>query len=119
MDASKYFYNCPKQVMFLDPDTPGDDANWLTGIAYKDEIICSCCGGVFAIKDVLEMAEGTNVTDPIHGFDSWADLTGDIQSGELALGLMWSQGKIVEMNENISEEHQNSDFQVDGFTFED
>ena len=48
------FYERPKQVVFADPENPGD---WLAGIAFHDSIICSCCGGVFEIEDVIEQAK--------------------------------------------------------------
>ena len=43
----KYFEN-PKQVRFMDYD-----GTTHTGIAYKNEIICVCCGGVYEIEDLL------------------------------------------------------------------
>ena len=49
-DYSK-FENEPMQVMFYD----GED--YSVGIAYGDKIICSCCGGLFGIEDVVEMAQ--------------------------------------------------------------
>ena len=58
------FYVEPTMVKFLDPNYFEDDVNyenseseneyWLSGIAYKDEIICGCCGGVFNIEELIE-----------------------------------------------------------------
>ena len=66
----------PTQVQFYDHD--GD--HWLAGIAYKDEIICGCCGGIFTIEEVYEFAP-SDVDEPIIPYKSWVDLeetiTGD------------------------------------------
>ena len=47
--------------------------NWLRGIAYKDEIICGCCGSVFEISEVCELSEGY-VNQAIYEYDCWIDL---------------------------------------------
>lgn len=39
------FFETPTQVKFWDPD----GGHYTAGIAYKDEIICGCRGGVFEI----------------------------------------------------------------------
>ena len=53
----KTYYYEPTMVKFEDPDSDG----WLYGIAYKEEIICACCGGIFEIVDLnsdgLEIVE--------------------------------------------------------------
>ena len=38
----KKYYNKPTQVKFYDVDND----LWVGGIAYHDEIICGCCGGI-------------------------------------------------------------------------
>lgn len=48
----KTFYDTPKQVLFW--DMGGD--RYVGGIAYRDEIICGCCGAVFEIKEIYEEA---------------------------------------------------------------
>ena len=59
--------------MFADPDNEGE---WLVGIAYKDEIICACCGGVFEVADVLEaVPEGEQA---IYPYEDWADISTEI-----------------------------------------
>ena len=78
------FYEKPKQVMFADPENPGD---WLVGIAFHDSIICSCCGGVFEIEDVIQMAKEDAVVNPIYEYEDWSDLTDDIYGGVLPEGL--------------------------------
>ena len=67
-----YFYE-PTQVMFADPDNEGE---WLAGIAYKDEIICACCGGVFEIADVLEAVPEDE--QAIFPYEDWADISTEI-----------------------------------------
>ena len=57
----KTYFDRPTQVVFADPDNPGD---WLNGIAYHDEIICGCCGGSQEIAEIYAFApEG--VENPI------------------------------------------------------
>ena len=67
------YFDEPTQVVFADPDNEG---KWLVGIAYKDEIICACCGGVFEIAEVLEaVPEGGQTICP---YDDWSDISTDI-----------------------------------------
>lgn len=40
------FFESPTQVKFWD----ADGGHYTAGIAYKNEIICGCCGGVFEIE---------------------------------------------------------------------
>lgn len=66
------YFNTPTQVAFWDVD--GD--HYIGGIAYGDEIICGCCGGVVSIEEVCEFApEGV---EPIVVYDVWRDVSGDI-----------------------------------------
>lgn len=44
----KLYFKNPKQVKFMDYDGTIN-----IGIAYKNEIICTCCGGVYEIEDLL------------------------------------------------------------------
>ena len=81
------FYEKPKQVIFADPENPGD---WLAGIAFHDCIICSCCGGVFEIEDVVKQAKEDGVVNPIYEYEDWSDLTDDIFGGVLPEGLEYT-----------------------------
>lgn len=70
----KKFFEVPTQVMFWDVD--GD--YYVGGIAYHDEIICGCCGGIVSIEEVYEFAP-TGVKEPIYVFDKcWVDLSQEI-----------------------------------------
>lgn len=40
-------FDMPTQVKFIDPE---DEICY--GIAYKNEIICACCGGIFRTDEV-------------------------------------------------------------------
>lgn len=44
----KMYFDEPTQVIWYD-----EEGNRQFGIAYKDEIICACCGGVYKIEDIL------------------------------------------------------------------
>lgn len=44
-----------------------------TGIAYKNEIICACCGGVYEIEDLL-----LRRPQEIKEWEFWVDFTHEI-----------------------------------------
>ena len=100
------FYEKPKQVIFADPENPGD---WLAGIAFHDCIICSCCGGVFEIEDVVKQAKEDGVVNPIYEYEYWSDLTDDIFGGVLPEGLEYTDTEegqmIVESATTEYEQH--------------
>lgn len=57
MTNIKDYYDVPTMVTFLDynyEDVPIEEIPVLAGIAYKDEIICGCCGGIIEIKELKE-----------------------------------------------------------------
>ena len=78
------FYERPVQVVFADPENPGD---WLNGIAFRDVIICSCCGGIFEIDEVINVAKEDGVINPIYPYADWNDLTDSVVGGMLPEGL--------------------------------
>ena len=80
----KYF-EMPTQVVFADINEPGC---WNAGIAYKDEIICACCGGVFSIEEIYEYAEAKI---PIYPYNSWVNISAEIVGEELPDGLTISE----------------------------
>lgn len=65
------YFKIPTQVKFW-------DGRYIGGIAYRDEIICGCCGGIFRISDVYEVAPNTLEEDPIVINDSWVDISNEI-----------------------------------------
>ena len=87
------YFNRPKQVMFADPDNAGE---WLAGIAYKDEIICACCGSIFNIDDVVEQATIEGIKQAIYPYEKWVDLVYEVTGGEMPTGLIEQDGKIIE-----------------------
>ena len=55
----KMYFEVPTQVIWIDADNVR-----YAGIAYRDEIICACCGGIESIEEIYEFApEG--VENPI------------------------------------------------------
>lgn len=71
----KKFFEAPTQVAFWDVD--GD--HYVGGIAYHDEIICGCCGGVVSIDEIYEFTPA-EVKEPIHVFDEcWVDVSSEIK----------------------------------------
>ena len=86
------YFEKPTQIVFEDPDNPGE---WLIGIAYRDEAICACCGGVFNLDEIENNKTGEK---GIHSYIYWEDLSDAIYGGELPEGLgMTDDFKIVEV----------------------
>lgn len=73
------YFEVPTQVKFWDYN--GD--HYTGGIAYRDEIICGCCGGIFDISEIYEFAPDTLDSDPIVAFDDWVDINYDIAGGDV------------------------------------
>lgn len=95
----KTFYDAPTQVYFVD-----EDGVWRGGIAYRDEIICGCCGGIYEIDEVIEFAP-EYVQQPIHKYENWVDLSDEIRGGEVPESfVMEPAAPVVAEEEAISVE---------------
>ena len=68
------YFSVPTQVKFW--DDCGE--RYFGGIAYRDEIICGCCGINFDISEIYESAPDTLKEDPIVIPDRWVDFSHDI-----------------------------------------
>ena len=68
------YFDVPTQVQFWDYKK----RRYKGGIAYRDEIICGCCGGIFDISEIYESAPDTLKEDPIVIPDRWVDFSHDI-----------------------------------------
>ena len=69
------YFPTPTQVRFF---CPTDDApQWEYGIAYGDEIICGCCGGVFEIENVYCDAASYGIPDSqaVKTYGMWVDFS--------------------------------------------
>lgn len=62
------YFLVPTQVRFWDYT----NGRYHGGIAYGNEIICGCCGGVFNINKIYKVAPDTLLEDPIIAYDNWA-----------------------------------------------
>lgn len=60
-------YEKPTQVRWLD-DLEGI---WVGGIAYRDEIICGCCGGILELS---EFEDGE-----VFEYEDWVDIEEEIR----------------------------------------
>lgn len=60
-------YEKPTQVRWLD-DLEGV---WVGGIAYRDEIICGCCGGILELS---EFKDGE-----VFEYEDWIDIEEEIR----------------------------------------
>ena len=99
----KTYFDRPTQVVFADPDNPGE---WLAGIAYSDVIICGCCGGVFEIADVVDCAKEDGIKNAIHKYYEWTDLADEIVGGELPETLDRNEnGEIYEVPDEEYEQN--------------
>ena len=59
------YYDAPTQVRFYSKNI----GCYIGGIAYKDKIICGCCGYVFEIEDVINNTP--NGLIPIRDYKYW------------------------------------------------
>ena len=50
---------------------------YIGGIAYRNEIICGCCGSVLEISDVIAEAEEDGIEEPIVKLP-WIDIQSEI-----------------------------------------
>lgn len=66
------YFKIPTQVKFW------DGRYYIGGIAYRNEIICGCCGGIFRISDIYEVAPDTLEEDPIVVVDGWKGISDKI-----------------------------------------
>lgn len=71
------YFEDPTQVKFWDHF----DGHYLGGIAYRDEIICGCCGSIINISEIYEFAPDTLEEDPIVIYDDWVDISSKIRVG--------------------------------------
>lgn len=69
------YFAVPAQVKFWDAPSGG---HYIGGIAYRDEIICGCCGSVFKINEIYESAPDALDNDPIVVYKGWVGLSSEI-----------------------------------------
>lgn len=66
----QHFEN-PTQVLFKqDEETMCENGvEWFAGIAYHDEIICGCCGGIVEVSEteLIQTLPWVNISDAIAG----------------------------------------------------
>jgi hypothetical protein len=67
------FFEVPTQVKFYE----AAEEDYIGGIAYRNEIICGCCGSVFEISDVIAEAEEDGIEEPIVKLP-WIDIQSEI-----------------------------------------
>ena len=74
------YFEVPTQVKFWDVHHIRGN-HYIGGIAYRNEIICGCCGGIFDISEIYESAPNTLKEDPIVVYD-WVDISSKIRVGD-------------------------------------
>lgn len=68
------YFEIPTQVKFWDYT----NGRYHGGIAYRNEIICGCCGGVFNISQIYKIAPDTLLGYPIIVYDDWVGISSSI-----------------------------------------
>lgn len=71
------YFEVPTQVKFFDYD----GRHYVGGIAYRDEIICGCCGGIFNISDIYQFSPITMKEfddEPIIVINKWQPIDYEI-----------------------------------------
>ena len=71
------YFEVPTQVKFWEYF----DEHYFNGIAYRDEIICGCCGSIFSISKIYEFAPDALKEDPIVFYD-WVGISSKILVGD-------------------------------------
>ena len=97
MEKKEYpiYFRQPTQVMYFDYREE-DEPRALTGIAFRQEIICGCCGGVIYIDKLVEAGKKAGQKKVIFPYDSWVDLSDEIYGGEPPYGLFENdEGKLI------------------------
>ena len=69
------YFPIPTQVKFWDYNT----YCYLGGLAYRAEIICGCCGGIFDISEIYKFAQQDSLKeDPIVIVAGWKNISDKI-----------------------------------------
>ena len=76
----------PAQVMYFDYREE-DEPRVLTGIAFRQEIICGCCGGVIDIDKLVEAGKREGHNKVVFPYNTWEDISEAIDGGEYPPGL--------------------------------
>lgn len=66
----------PRQVRWTDFDSEAGDT--LYGIQLGDKIICACCGGIFFIDELNELARMDLCTNWVEISEEWIDFSNEI-----------------------------------------
>lgn len=64
------WFDIPTQVAYFESPV------YHSGIAYRDEIICACCGGVLSIEEIIEDSPAGVISIVI--YDEWVDIRSEI-----------------------------------------
>ena len=80
------YFRQPTQVMYFDYREE-DEPRVLTGIAFRQEIICGCCGGVIDIDKLVEAGKREGHNKVVFPYNTWEDISEAIDGGEYPPGL--------------------------------
>lgn len=70
---AKMWYEEPTQVSFIDVD---NEPYRLGGIAYRDELICGCCGAAISLEELYEEAREADIDeDKVIEVLDWFDIS--------------------------------------------
>ena len=81
----KRYYDKPTQVMYYLISVEGEEGQYVSGIAYCDEVICACCGAVISIDEIVQMAAADGISEE-KAIDElyWVDFSAEIEDKQKA-----------------------------------
>ena len=68
--------DAPRQVRWTDFDS--ETGNVLYGIQLGDKVICSCCGGIFSIDEMNELARTWLCTNWVEVSEEWISFSDEM-----------------------------------------
>lgn len=77
---TELYYSHPVQIRFWEPCVK----RYVGAIAYKDFVICGCCGSLIPIQDIIDTAKefsNMNEDEAIVELD-WIDINQEIVGGQ-------------------------------------
>jgi hypothetical protein len=68
----------PRQISWMDFAEDSECRSNNYGIQIEDKVICACCGGIFYIEELNELARETLCTNWVCVADQWIDCSDEI-----------------------------------------
>lgn len=76
---NKFWFENPTQVRAYDGIDENGEVVYFNGIAFKDNVICACCGECMKIDDLYANADEDQYTgEVITEYEYWVDFSAEI-----------------------------------------